>query len=322
MTSETLDPSITAQTDLYGLLEIDVSSQESDIRRAYRRVALKYHPDKNPSEEAKVKFHSLNLALETLVSENLRRAYDQLRKAWIEKEARRKELDANRRKLQQDLEQSEKVAVESAKAASDAKRKLELLKMEGLKKRRLHEEKMEKRKAQVQVANDKNNDKKSDSATKSAARSRDMSSSPDLGETDATEEERTVKLRFRYTPTQEWTEQQISDLFSRFGAVDHVVIMPVAPGKKFFTVVIVFQGLDGAQLCVSKDFTTLGPDFKAVKSASLLHQQLSTADQPTPSPPPSAYPANSSRPIDRNSSDYAQATLRRLQMLSKAHESH
>ncbi|TVY62917.1 DnaJ-related protein SCJ1 [Lachnellula suecica] len=64
--------------DFYKLLGIDKSASERDIKRAYRTLSKKYHPDKNPNnEEAKQKFVEVAEAYEALSDPESRKIYDQ-----------------------------------------------------------------------------------------------------------------------------------------------------------------------------------------------------------------------------------------------------
>lgn len=69
--------SAASDKDFYGLLDIDRNASPSDIKKAYFQLAKKYHPDVNPSAEAKEKFAKINNAYETLSDETKRRVYDQ-----------------------------------------------------------------------------------------------------------------------------------------------------------------------------------------------------------------------------------------------------
>lgn len=63
--------------DYYDVLGLSRDASDSQISKAYRKLSLKYHPDKDPSEEAKKKFHEVSHAYEVLGDEEKRRIYDQ-----------------------------------------------------------------------------------------------------------------------------------------------------------------------------------------------------------------------------------------------------
>lgn len=67
-----------AQRDYYEVLGIERSADAEEIKRAYRRLAMKYHPDRNPGDaEAESKFKEAAAAYEVLADEQKRRIYDQ-----------------------------------------------------------------------------------------------------------------------------------------------------------------------------------------------------------------------------------------------------
>jgi curved DNA-binding protein len=74
--------------DYYKILEVDKTATEADIKKAYRKLARKYHPDLNPNEAAaKKKFQQINEANEVLSDLEKRKKYDQYGKDWKQGEA-------------------------------------------------------------------------------------------------------------------------------------------------------------------------------------------------------------------------------------------
>lgn len=69
--------------DYYKILEIDKKASPDDIKKAYRKLARKYHPDLNPNDKsAEGKFKQVNEANEVLSDPEKRKKYDQYGKDW------------------------------------------------------------------------------------------------------------------------------------------------------------------------------------------------------------------------------------------------
>ena len=67
-----------AKRDYYEVLGINREASEQDIKKAYRRLAMKYHPDRNPDDaDAEAKFKEASEAAEVLLDSEKRGTYDQ-----------------------------------------------------------------------------------------------------------------------------------------------------------------------------------------------------------------------------------------------------
>ncbi|WP_053977464.1 DnaJ C-terminal domain-containing protein [Mangrovimonas xylaniphaga] len=74
--------------DYYKILGVDKNASDSDIKKAYRKLARKYHPDLNPNDkEAEKKFKEINEANEVLSHPENRKKYDKYGKDWQHSEA-------------------------------------------------------------------------------------------------------------------------------------------------------------------------------------------------------------------------------------------
>lgn len=73
-----------AKQDYYKVLDVPRNASDGELKKAYRKLAAKYHPDRNKSDEAEEKFKEAKEAYEVLSDSRKRAAYDQFGHAGIE----------------------------------------------------------------------------------------------------------------------------------------------------------------------------------------------------------------------------------------------
>src|ERR1043165_6331772 len=72
-----------ASSDYYSLLGVDKKASADQIKKAFRKLAIKYHPDKTPGDKAsEEKFKQINEAYDVLSDPEKRKKYDALGENW------------------------------------------------------------------------------------------------------------------------------------------------------------------------------------------------------------------------------------------------
>src|SRR3982751_2757939 len=77
-----------AKRDYYTVLGVNRDASEDDIKKAYRKLAMKFHPDRNPDDKTtEEKFKEAKEAYEVLTDARKRAAYDQFGHAGVDPSA-------------------------------------------------------------------------------------------------------------------------------------------------------------------------------------------------------------------------------------------
>jgi DnaJ homolog subfamily C member 17 len=302
--------------DIYTFLSVSKDATESEIRTAYRKQSLLYHPDKNPDPSAPRIFHQLKLARDILLSPSARSAYDNVQRAKAAKAARTAKYDDERRRMQKDLEDREREA---------KRRKFDLG-------RTAHGVEEEERIFKMEVERLKQESER-------LKRDRDQKMKEDVLREDehvdsVDEEERTVKVKFKKGADRASLSAKVmEDIFSRYGRVENIIISKSA--------LVVFASVSSATAALSQVMEDGGPAVELIKEVTsaaarskretspkrrtILDDQPRSRDEHPPAPLFTAPTVNvpkftfkppaSSQPSD--DADYESITLLRMKKVAE-----
>ncbi|KAL1976564.1 hypothetical protein VTN31DRAFT_2846 [Thermomyces dupontii] len=324
---EDLKAHAASSQDFYALLEIPPTATESEIRRGYRRAALKYHPDKiaHPTPADIDKFHLLQIAYDVLSDPSVRQLYDNAREARERKKREREAMDAAKRKMREELEARERAGAAgenrgvkrpwmattmSADYDEEAERKLEReierIAEDGRRRRREAEERRmrEALEEEERLAREEEEARKQeDRAGQKVDRSRE-------GGQNVPELERAVKVRWiREGPGLELDKDGLQALFSPFGTIESTFLLKdrrqrVGPNREKKTVatgVVVYASIVGAHAAVldsEKKLKTRDGVWSVVESVF-----WASGDEPDLGPPRPQTPSSTpSTPTSTTSS--------------------
>ncbi|KAK5687344.1 hypothetical protein LTS10_001482 [Elasticomyces elasticus] len=209
---------LSSTTDFYDLLDVQPSASDSEIRRAYRKTALIYHPDKAGANNipAREKFELLQIAYDVLSDPAVRELYDNARRAKEEKKEREAQFEGRRKWMKEDLERRESgakrkwddVAAGRDGAEEDYERELRRLAEDGRRRRVEREQEMRREALKVEEESKEVVQPVSEEGVKA-------------GPTDL---DRSVTLRYPASAAAQLDKDAIVRLWERFGPIEDCVL--------------------------------------------------------------------------------------------------
>lgn len=212
--------------DFYAILDVDALCEQKDIDRAWRKFALKYHPDKVSREkaaDAEVFYHEGRIGKEILSDPTSKQIYNDARAARERKRLQDDLLDARRKRLRDDLDRRErgvKRPFEDGAPDEDEATKLEreVRRIAADGKRRRLEKEAQLREERQRRIEERERAKRPEPTKPTPQPQQPLEPLPDL--------DRTVRARFRRTLTTQAVDiERVKGIFSTFGSVESAFVM-------------------------------------------------------------------------------------------------
>ena len=212
--------------DFYTILDVDALCEQKDIDRAWRKFALKYHPDKvsrDKAADAEVFYHQGRIGKEILSDPTSKQIYSEARAAKERKRQQDHLLDARRKRLRDDLDRRERGVkrpfddgVSDEDDATKLEREVQRIAADG-KRRRLEREAQLREERQRKIA-ERAQARRTEPLKPTSQPQQPLQALPEL--------DRTVRARFRRSPaTQGVDSDRVRQIFSIFGSVESAFVM-------------------------------------------------------------------------------------------------